>query len=64
MNYNVDRKYNASRARSLTLTVLVLGCVLAAGAHAQSLTTPATPALITPPQGNSAFLLGQAVGTH
>ena len=60
MNDNAERKSNASRAQRLTLVALAL----AAGAHAQSLASPATPTLITPPQGNSAFLLGQAVGTQ
>jgi hypothetical protein len=48
--------------------VLALGCAFAAAAHAQiqfqSVTAPATPPIITPPAGNSAFLLGRAVGTQ
>jgi hypothetical protein len=60
----IERKYQSSRAHRPTLIALALGCLFVAGAHAQSLTPPATPTLITPPQGNSAFLLGQAVGTQ
>ncbi len=63
MNH-VDPKSDASRAQRLTLIALIAGGMFAAGAHAQNLASPATPALITPPQGNSAFLLGQAVGTQ
>jgi hypothetical protein len=33
-------------------------------AHAQRVTPPTTPTLITPPAGNSAFLVGHAVGTQ
>lgn len=46
--------------------LLGIGCALVAGmpANAQTLTSPATPAIITPPAGNSAFLLGRAVGTQ
>ncbi len=60
----VESNCQSSRAQRPALFALALGCMLAAGAHAQSLTSPATPTLITPPQGNSAFLLGQAVGTQ
>jgi hypothetical protein len=60
----VESNCQSSRAQRPALFALALGCMLSAGAHAQSLTSPATPTLITPPQGNSAFLLGQAVGTQ
>src|SRR5258706_13613669 len=45
---------------------LVLGCSLGTLTHAedQNITPPRTPAIITPPKGNSAFLLGHAVGTQ
>ena len=47
-------------------TVLVLGPAFgsATRAAAQQMTTPSTPATITPPAGHSAFLLGQAAGTQ
>jgi hypothetical protein len=55
-----------SRVRSLFVAILVLapafGTVTYAGA--QKITPPTTPAAITPPAGNSAFLLGHAVGTQ
>ena len=60
MNQNVQDK--TTRARSLSIAVLVLAS--AAAADAQSLTAPQTPALITPPAGNSLFLVGKAVGTQ
>src|SRR6478752_1076009 len=60
MSYRIDAKRTISRA-TLSLAALFLVCT---GAHAQNITPPATPAIITPPAGNSAFLLGQAVGTQ
>jgi hypothetical protein len=68
MNYNVG--YNASETRpprALIATILVLGCACAtvSTAHAQyGLATPSTPAIITPPPGNSAFATGRAIGTQ
>jgi hypothetical protein len=52
--------------RSLLVAALVLGYVLgtAGYAEAQKITPPATAAAITPPAGNSAFLVGHAVGTQ
>lgn len=67
MNYNCDWKSErATRVRTLFVSALALGCAFAAapGAQAQSLKTPATPALITPPAGNSAFLAAHATGTQ
>jgi hypothetical protein len=57
---------NTPRVRSLFVVILLLGCVLAAAAHAgaQRITPPTTPSAITPPAGNSAFLIGRAVGTQ
>ena len=54
------------RVRSLFVSTLVLGCVFGTGTHAgaQRITPPTTPNALTPPTGNSAFLLGQAVGTQ
>ena len=45
---------------------LVLACAFATAsqAPAQTLRSPATPAIITPPAGTSAFLLGRATGTQ
>ena len=52
----------------LLTAALVFGCALGAAAQAQTLdfglTSPVTPALITPQVGNSAFLLGRAAGTQ
>ena len=62
MSYRFHAKQKTSRVRTLFVAALVLGC--AAGAHAQSLTSPPTPAILTPPAGNTAFLLGQAIGTQ
>jgi Protein of unknown function (DUF3455) len=46
--------------------VLALGCAVGAvtNAAAQRITPPTTPALITPPAGHSAFLVGRATGTQ
>jgi len=54
---------NAIQARLLT-GALTLGSVLAAVANAQVVTPPPTPTDITPPEGNTAFLLGHATGTQ
>ena len=50
----------------LLVLALALGCASASAAHADNkeLTTPATPTIITPPAGNSAFLVGRAKGTQ
>jgi hypothetical protein len=67
MSYNIDQQVReTARVRSLYVAALVLACVLGSvtNAVAQKITSPATPALITPPAGNSAFLLGHAVGTQ
>ena len=47
------------RFRSLLVAALVLGYVLGTGSHAaaQKIMPPTTPAAITPPAGNSAFLV-------
>jgi hypothetical protein len=62
MSYRFHAKQKTSRVRTLFVAALVLGC--AAGAHAQSFMSPTTPAILTPPAGNTAFLLGQAAGTQ
>lgn len=48
------------------VTALVVGCAFGAMTHAsaQRITPPPTPTDITPPAGNSAFLLGHAQGTQ
>jgi hypothetical protein len=55
-----------TRVRNLFVATLVLGCAFdtITDAGAQSITTPTTPNAITPPAGNSAFLVGHAVGTQ
>jgi len=55
-----------ARARSLFAAALVLGCVFGTVTHAeaQNIASPTTPSSITPPVGNSAFLVGHAVGTQ
>jgi hypothetical protein len=54
------------RARLSLVAALVLGCLFGTINHAaaQSVTPPSTPALITPPAGNTAFLEGHAQGTQ
>lgn len=56
----------AAVGRYLFVGVLVLGCALSTvtSAVAQRISSPTTPITITPPAGNSAFLLGHAVGTQ
>lgn len=53
-------------ARSLFAAALVLVCALGTVVQvaAQKITSPTTPVAITPPAGNSAFLVGHAVGTQ
>jgi hypothetical protein len=65
-NVNQQPKETA-RVRSLYIAALVLACAFGTvtNAAAQKIASPTTPALITPPAGNSAFLLGRAlVGTQ
>jgi len=52
--------------RSLFVAALVLGCAFGTVTHAaaQNITFPTTPLIITPPAGNSVFLLGRGVGTQ
>ena len=68
MSYNVNQQpKETARVRSLYLAALVLACAfgMVTNAAAQKIASPTTPALITPPAGNSAFLLGHAlVGTQ
>lgn len=64
--YNFGQIGKISRARRLFTAALTLGCAFATVTHAQaqSIPSPATPALITPPAGNKAFLVGHALGTQ
>ena len=68
MNYNVNQQTKTTaRVRRLYMAALVLACAFGTvtNAAAQKIASPTTPALITPPAGNSAFLLGHAlVGTQ
>src|SRR3989442_10763655 len=67
MTYNFDRqKEKTARAWRLFAAALVLGCAFGTvgNAAAQRVTPPTTPTLITPPEGNTAFLLGHALGTQ
>ncbi len=60
MNYLFDQ-------RKLFVAALALGCAWGTVSHAQSLvkvTPPPTPTLITPPAGNTAFMVGHAKGTQ
>ena len=55
-----------ARVRSLFVAALVLACTFGTvtQAAAENITSPTTPADITPPAGASAFLLGHAEGTQ
>jgi hypothetical protein len=66
MNYNDQKIMKTARVRSLYMAALVLACAFGTvtNAAAQKITPPTTPTRITPPAGNSAFLLGHAVGTQ
>src|SRR6266568_9095124 len=68
MNYNVNQQTKTTaRVRRLYVAALALACAFGTvtNAAAQKITSPTTPTLITPPAGNSAFLLGHAlVGTQ
>ncbi len=64
MNYK--RGQQISGARKLFVAALALGCVFGTVTHAaaQHVVAPPTPDAITPPPGNSAFLVGHAQGTQ
>jgi hypothetical protein len=68
LSYNVNQQpKETARVRSLYVAALVLACAFGTvpNVAAQKIASPTTPALITPPAGNSAFLLGHAlVGTQ
>jgi hypothetical protein len=62
---NQQQRYT-TRLRTLSAAALALGCafLIAPDAGAQGLTPPATPTDITPPPGNSLYLVGHALGTQ
>ena len=67
MNCNFDQQpKKIVGTRRLFAAALALACALGTvtPAAAQRITPPTTPAIIAPPAGNSAFLLGRAVGTQ
>src|SRR5579872_133131 len=67
MNDNINRQpRQTASARIVFAAALLLGCAFGTAtiAKAQQLMPPTTPATITPPAGNSAFLAGHAVGTQ
>ena len=65
MRNNIGQKMKTgARVLGLFIATLALGCAFSTIAHAQNVTPPPTPTDITPPAGNSAFLVGHAVGTQ
>jgi hypothetical protein len=67
MNYNLGQQQRKTApVQRLFAAALVLGCAFGSvtNAAAQNIAPPTTPAIITPPAGNSAFLLGRATGTQ
>jgi hypothetical protein len=67
MSYNPSQQTKkTARVRNLFAAALVLGCAFGTVTHAaaQKITSPTTPPIITPPAGDSAFLLGRGVGTQ
>ncbi len=71
MSYNINQQVRkTARVRGLIVAALVLACAFgtvtkaAAQNTLQNVTPPPTPAAITPPAGNSAFLVGHALGSQ
>jgi hypothetical protein len=67
MSYKIEQQSaKTTRAHRLLVAALVLGFSSAAVVHAQGqdVTPPPAPAILTPPEGNSVFLVGRAVGTQ
>ena len=62
MRYNIDPKRHITRAHRF-FAGLVLASAMGS-AHGQTLTAPVTPAIITPPNGHSLFLVAPAAGTQ
>jgi hypothetical protein len=63
---NLIQKSKNMQARGLFLAAFVLACAFGsvAQAAAQKIASPVTPDQITPPAGNTAFLVGHAKGTQ
>src|SRR5882762_7318610 len=63
---NIQSTNGVSLIRNLFAGGLVLACALSSTtlASAQSVTPPPTPTKITPPVGESAFLVGHAIGSQ
>jgi Protein of unknown function (DUF3455) len=57
---------NSARVRPLFVAALVFACAVGTvtRAAAQNVTPPVTPTDITPPKGNTAFLVGHALGSQ
>jgi Protein of unknown function (DUF3455) len=67
MSYNFGQQTkNSARVRAPYVAALVLACAFGTVtlATAQTVTPPPTPTAITPPAGNSAFLVGHAFGSQ
>jgi len=64
--YHDQESLTNTRVARLLIAAVALGCVFGSVnlAQAQSIPSPVTPTLITPPTGNSAFLVGNAQGTQ
>lgn len=60
----MNRNFTQPTKKTALVAALAIGCSLGTVASAQQVTPPATPTLITPPVGNSAFLSGHGVGTQ
>lgn len=63
---NEQQDRTTLRKHTLFVAALALGCAFATAAlgQGQYITAPTTPSIITPPQGNSVFLVGHALGTQ
>jgi len=67
MNYNFSQQTKTTaRVRNLFVVALVVGCAFGMVTHAaaQKIVSPTTPTGITPPAGNSSFMVGHALGTQ
>jgi hypothetical protein len=64
--YFDQKPVKCARIRRLAVAAVAVGSIFGSVnfARAQSIPSPVTPALITPPAGNSAFLVGNARGTQ
>jgi hypothetical protein len=61
-----QRTKKTARTRNLFAAALVLTCALGAVTNvaAENVTPPPTPTAITPPEGNTAFMVGHAFGSQ